>query len=455
MISPQVTFAPLEGGRGIALTSARPGPDLAAAGWSETEYVASGSALSYDADALPSDGRFELRETGERAPFATRVVVRRPVTVAASGTLVVEWLNVSSGADAAPDWTYLADELVRRGHAWVGVSAQFNGVEGGAATVAVEGAALTGLKAVDPERYGRLRHPGDAFAHGIFTEVARALAAAGSGDPLAGLAVDRVLAIGESQSAFLLTTYVNGVQPLARVFDGFLVHSRGDVAAPLGAPGCGIDLARARAEGSPTRLREDLDVPVIVVEAEGDLVGRINYLPARQPDAERLRVWEVAGAAHADLFQIGEFEAFLGCPDPVNRGQQAYVVRAALRHLDTWVRGGSTAPHAERIEIADGAFVRDELGNVRGGVRTPAVDAAVETLSGEAAPGASPLCGLFGRTLPVDPQSLARRWPSREAYLASYTRATEAAITAGFVLPEDREAVLAEARPDLLPGCPA
>jgi hypothetical protein len=55
----------------------------------------------------------------------------------------------------------------------------------------------------------------------------------------------------------------------------------------------------------------------------------------------------------------------------------------------------------------------------------------------------------------VDPQSLARRWPSREAYLASYTRATEAAIAAGFVLPEDRVAVLAEARPDLLPGSPA
>ena len=41
--------------------------------------------------------------------------------------------------------------------------------------------------------------------------------------------------------------------------------------------------------------------------------------------------------------------------------------------------------------------------------------------------------------------------PTGPAYLAAYAVATDAAITAGFVLQEDREAVLAEARPDLMP----
>ena len=59
-----------------------------------------------------------------------------------------------------------------------------------------------------------------------------------------------------------------------------------------------------------------------------------------------LALASVAGAAHADLFQIGEFESFLGCPDPVNRGQQAYVARAALRHLVAWAGGGPAAPSA-------------------------------------------------------------------------------------------------------------
>lgn len=423
---PAPTLAPLTGGNGIALTAARPGPDLAAAGWAEEEYAASGTAPAAD----PALGL---------AGFTTRVVVRRPVGVAASGTLVVEWLNVSSGADAAPDWTYLADELVRRGHAWAGVSAQWGGVEGGTATVAVEGAALRGLKAVDPVRYGGLAHPGDAFSYGVFTGVARAVAA------LSG--AERVLAVGQSQSAYALTTYLNHVHPAERFFDGFLVHSRGDVAAPLGEPGRGIDLLAARSTGAPTPVRDDLDVPVIVLQAEGDLLGRINYLPARQPDGPLLRVWEVAGAAHADLFQIGEFEAFLGCPDPVNRGQHAYVARAALRHLDTWVRGGPAAPCAAPLEIVDGAFVRDELGIVRGGIRTPVVDAPADVVSGNAGPDASVICGLFGRTLPLPAGAGERLWPTRDAYLAAYAAATDAAIAAGFVLPEDRAAVLAEARP--------
>ncbi|TQK69346.1 alpha/beta hydrolase domain-containing protein [Nocardioides sp. SLBN-35] len=422
---PAPTLTPLTGGNGIALSAARPGPDLAALGWSEEEYAASGTARAVDA------------AHGE-APYTTRVVVRRPVTAPASGTLVVEWLNVSSGADAAPDWTYLAEELVRQGHAWAGVSAQRNGVENGAATVTVEGAALQGLKAVDPVRYGDLHHPGDAYAYGIFTDVARAAA------ELTG--AERVLAIGQSQSAYALTTYLNHVHPTERFFDGFLVHSRGDVAAPLGEPGRGIDLLAARAAGEPTPVRDDLDVPVLVLEAEGDLLGRINYLPARQPDGPLLRVWEVAGAAHADLFQIGEFEAFLGCPDPVNRGQHAYVARAALRHLEAWARGGPAAPSAPPLEIVGGAFVRDDLGIVRGGIRTPVVDAPADVVSGDAGPDASVICGLFGRTLPLPAGAGARLWATHEAYLSAYESATEAAIAAGFVLREDRDAVLAEAR---------
>ena len=59
---PAATFAgPLEGGDGIALATAGGGPSLDAAGYTETEYSASGTATSYTSadDPLPSDGRFE------------------------------------------------------------------------------------------------------------------------------------------------------------------------------------------------------------------------------------------------------------------------------------------------------------------------------------------------------------------------------------------------------------
>jgi len=44
--------------------------------------------------------------------------------------VIVEWLNVSGGVDAAPDWIQGHVELIRDGFAWIGVSAQFVGVEG-------------------------------------------------------------------------------------------------------------------------------------------------------------------------------------------------------------------------------------------------------------------------------------------------------------------------------------
>ena len=103
-------------------------------------------------------------------------------------------------------------------------------------------AAGKGLKAIDPARYGSLEHPGDGFSFDIFTQVARAVRA---GRGLGGLQPQRLIAAGESQSAFALVTYYNGVQPLTHAFDGFFVHSRGAVGLPLVGPGKYADIAGA------------------------------------------------------------------------------------------------------------------------------------------------------------------------------------------------------------------
>ena len=74
---------------------------------------------------------------------------------------------------------------------------------------------------------------GLGLSYDLYTQVGRALRASDATNPLADLDVERLLAVGESQSAFALTTYVDGVQPLTNQFDGFLIHSRGGAAAPL------------------------------------------------------------------------------------------------------------------------------------------------------------------------------------------------------------------------------
>ena len=100
-ISQQIT-----GGNGPFMGSAT-AVGLGGSGYVQHEYVASGTATSYRAaDGLANDGRWRFEPDGT-ARYRTRVLVRRPAKPAAfSGTVVVEWLNVSGGLDADPDYTY-------------------------------------------------------------------------------------------------------------------------------------------------------------------------------------------------------------------------------------------------------------------------------------------------------------------------------------------------------------
>ncbi|MGH9275021.1 MAG: alpha/beta hydrolase domain-containing protein [Acidimicrobiales bacterium] len=441
---PAATLAPLAGGAGINLLVAGPAHDLAAAGYVEDELSASGTAISYrPVGRLGPDGDWTV-EPDASATYATRIVVRRPADAAAfNGTVVVEWFNVTAGTDTAADLAAVGEELLRRGYAYVGVSVQALGIEGGDPAIPVGplGAAV-GLRASDPARYGGLHHPGDSFSYDILTQIGRALRTAdGAAAALGTLEPDRILAIGESQSAFRLTTYLNGVEPLTRVYDGYLVHSRGRSAAALTDGG---EVAQALT-GPPIRIRTDGSAPVLIVEAEGDLIGRLDYLPARQDDTDTVRLWEMAGTAHADLHTAGDIGAFLGCAEPINSGPAHYILNAALRQLDAWVTTGEVPPAAPRIEVdAAGAIVRDVHGNALGGIRTPPVDVPVATLSGE--PQAGPvICSLFGSTKAFDLATLTAVHGTREAYLATFEASLDATIAAGFLLADDRAAMLAEA----------
>jgi alpha/beta hydrolase family protein len=425
-----VSFSPLTGGGKTVVAGTA--FDLSVVGYTAAEYACTGSARSY--------------ASAETADFATRVLVHRPVDAAAfNGTVWVEWLNVSGGLDAAPEWNFTHTELTRRGAAWVGVSAQALGVNGGSSLLGMAGPGLVGT---DPARYGALHHPGDRFSYDIYAQVS----AAARSSLLSGLDVQRVLGMGESQSAFRLTTFVNEVDPVVRVHDGFLVHARGGAAAPLDDD---ADPNQALT-GSPVLFREDLRVPVLCVEAETDLIN-LGYLPARQPDNDALIVWEVAGASHADLytFTIGAMDtgalpherlAAAWAPvreifgmvfdKPVNAGPQHYVLNAAVHQLERWVRDGTRPPTASRLETRDGGFVTDDVGNVRGGVRTPHVDAPVAVLSG-LGNGGNPLSFLSGSTVPLSTEVLAKLYASRDDYVAQFTAATSAAVAAGFVLEDD------------------
>lgn len=439
--------------------------DLAKLGYVEEEFLLSGVATSFALIGHRStDGKWHV-EPHRQTPFVTRFIVRRPQTRAQfRGTVFVEWNNVSGGIDASPDWTLLHRHLARRGHAWVGVTAQKVGVEGGGV---VEG---LHLKKISPERYRELIHPGDAWSFDIFSQAGTVLRTPAL-SPLGPFSPARLIAIGESQSAMYLVTYINAIDSIAKVYDGFFVHGRGSAGAPLDGEGAvrrGADLAARLREAPVERIREDVRVPVLVLQSETDVVSLGGGLP-RQPDSERLRLWEIAGAAHADTYLLiagplddGRLAAErfaellqpttnlpIGTTDsPINAGpQQHYVGEAAIEALDRWARGGSAPPSAARLELAgDGReCLLDDNGNAIGGVRTPWIEAPTATLSGFGQSGG--VFGfLFGTTKPFDVAKLARLYPGGKGdYLARFLRALDDAISQGFLVAEDREEIAAVA----------
>jgi Alpha/beta hydrolase domain len=131
---------------------------------------------------------------------------------------------------------------------------------------------------------------------------------------------------------------------------------------------------------------------------------------------------------------------------PVNSGQHHVVAKAALHHLVAWITGGDAPPKADRLAARPGTpitFERDEHGNALGGVRTPAVEAPVATLTGEAE--GDGFCRLLGETIPFRPEQLAALYPTHDAFVAAVTEAAEAAVADGFVLGPDADALVAEA----------
>src|SRR5258706_14511185 len=180
-------------------------------GYSEAEYFIAGTA----------------RQPGSAttAAYRTRIIVTRPTDPAKfNGTVLIDWVNVTAQFENAVDTVEAHDYLVRKGYAFVWVSAQSAGT------------CCTPLtpQAWDPVRYGApgtttvLNHPGDAYALDMFAQVAQALKSPSGIDAMGGLHVQRIIAAGQSQSAGKLDDYLMQWQGGSgeHVIDALLIHGR-------------------------------------------------------------------------------------------------------------------------------------------------------------------------------------------------------------------------------------
>jgi hypothetical protein len=447
--SPTVTPA-----AGVPTTGAPLGTlfDLAEVGYAASEFFFEGQASSYHTvDGAPflADGAWAVEADAAQQPYKVRAQVYRPADPRDfNGTVVVEWLNVTNQSDSAALWILSHVDLAREGAAYVGITAQAIGANA--------------ARNLEPGRYGAagadLVHPGDSFSYDIYSQAGQAIRD-NAEVVLQGLVPERLVAIGQSQSATRMVTYINALHPLHEVYDGYFVHSRGASGAPLRQSPLGAISAPAQ-----TLIRTDIDVPVFVVQTETDTRA------TRQPDTEVFSQWEIAGAAHADMYTLGIgqfdtghdnsaaialFDRMLNptndplpgilppCGLPVNSGPHHWVVQAALHRMDDWLRDGAAPPSAPGLTTTTGAptgpLALDSDGNVLGGVRSPHVDAPVATIRGSGQPFTSLFCFLFGTTTPFDEERLAALYRNHGTFVSAWNHSVDQAVAGGFVLPADAD----------------
>jgi hypothetical protein len=76
----------------------------------------------------------------------------------------------------------------------------------------------------------------------------------------------------------------------------------------------------------------------------------------------------------------------------------------------------------------------------------------VRVLSGVKGPSDEVICLLLGSTLPMSEARIAELYSSRDDFEQQYDAAVDEAIDAGYVLEEDRGALLDYAHPELVTG---
>ena len=383
----------------------------------ETEHLLSGEANTYTG---PATGPATVASSGHR--YVTRVLARYPKQLTRfSGRVVIEPFNTTYGIDRDALWLHVATLLQAQGDAWIGIS--------------VRAWSSDELKRRDPLRYADV----DIVSNDLVWDMLWAIGTLvkhGEHSPLRDLPVRHVYLGGYSQSSVDTATFAAA---FGAVYDGFFPTAHAASLTPL-ALGEGLP----RFEYAPM---PPIGVPVIEVQPQSDVEGfrfdefvNPGSASVRRPDndtaEDRFRLYEIAGAPHA--------AKIIGCDGNGSSFPMSAFVRAALRNLFRWAEDDIAPPTAPRIvleiddRVAEAAV--DRFGNARGGVPSPFLDVPIARYKAHSTPG--PVCALAGWEAPLPCEVLADRYGDVQTYLAEFTISLDEIIQAGFLLEDDRGAIL-------------
>lgn len=447
-----------------------PHPPLDDAGYVCEDFTVAGTARLFDGDR---------RDSGETAPYTTRVLAIRPSSDHDfSGVVHIELINPSSGTDYPMYWPDAGFHLMARGDAYLGVTCK---------SVTVED-----LRARDPERYETLSIPHDSAVWDILGAVAAATHLSGAGGLLRGLRrPERRIATGWSQSGSFLRTYLaerlheehTAALPVAagEIIDGYLIGVSSGGFGPMGYVEIGRDGEMDMDENfaptgdtsgqipldDPRRIMLDPPVPVIEYMSEDEAMQHVWH---RRPDGDApgdaYRCYQVPGRGHetgllatsarAAEQRLDASDTSLDDHDPLRHPASRWLIAAAVSHLVAWL-DGTIPPRAQplRVRVDRGAgrdprgvdyravhAVTDADGHAIGGLRYLEIDLPVR----RAAPVETGRHIMrVWRSEALTPHEADRRYGGPAEYRALLRSRAAALVAEGWLLPEHETCAIADA----------
>lgn len=390
--------------------------------------------------ALPSGDdlshfQYDVREyfvsgTANGQPYRTRIVVRRPSDASRFSGIV------------------LAESMHPSGNAWMFHFTHTYTMTSGHAGIEIVTSDPAQFVEFNEPRYRELRmQPGQAGE--IIVQVGALVRSRRPDNPVADLSIRRVILAGTSASAGVLINYlpfhmVYRLADMKPIYDGFLPTSNG------------------------TNIRQ-VDVPMIQVPTTTEAMRGV--VPTRQDGdspGDAFRVYEFPGMPHLDTRDVDAFRPN-PCKHPISLFPMSTYMSVALHHLVQWVDTGVLPPRADRILVDrntahDGSLMAlDEIGNPKGGIRSPYVDVPVArygfpnegavpptpktvpwvALRGEA--GIDQLCRLTGYQIPLTAEQLKKLYTTKQNLIAKVRQRVDELTREGWSLPIYRDRILAEA----------
>jgi hypothetical protein len=337
------------------------------------------------------------------APYATRVVVRRPAKAQKfSGLVVAEPMHFSGHA--------LICQYARLGIATSG---------DGCLEIDAEQLDLGLLQDFNPQRYGALSMTATQ-TNAILAQVGRLVRSNAPDSPFADHPVRDVVLSGTSESSNVARTYMGAYDQGSAAFrmsDGSPIYQGFFLTSTLG----------------PTPLPVT-DVPTVQMPTQSEVtVSSAFQRPDSDSPANPFRIYEVAGMSHADVRDDPAYYPNV-CDGPLSQFPVDAMTYMGLEHLLDWVADGITPPHAPYIavnpdnEVIDGTRVAlDTNGNALGGVRTTYLDVPIYryTIPNYSIPGSGGptfLCSLAGFQTPLPDSVLHQLYPNQGQYLSAVNK---------------------------------